>query len=705
MRSSTRSPAEAVTAEGGVIEPRPSGLPARIGPVLFIAVGLVVATLLAAVHLTQGSAAVGLPELVAVLTDGTDGQDAAVLVASRLPRLAAGLLVGVALGAAGLVMQSVSRNLLASPDTLAVNAGSYLAVVTVAAFGLVLPVAGGGAVAFVGGLAAAALVLGLAGGVGRSGGTVRLVLAGSALALALTALTTMLLLLFPERTTGLYAWNSGSLAQTGMEPVAQLWPVIAVAVIVLLAFSRQFDLVTLGEDAATVLGVRVRRTRLVGIVVAVLLSAVAVTVAGPIGFVGLAAPAIARLIAQRVPGMQRHAVLIPAAALVGVIVVLGADVLLRLVFGGQAAVEVPTGVVTTIFGAVFLVALAMRARASSDSGGGFTIGVGLTRRGRIITIAAAAALLVAVAIVSLMLGDAKMLGGDLLNWITGNAGPLVEFVMSTRAPRVAAAILAGAAFALAGAVVQAVSRNPLAEPAILGVTGGAGVGAVLVITVWPLATFLAVTTGGLLGAGAAAILVFSLALRGGLASTRLILVGLGVWAATNAMVSMLIIATDPYNAAKALTWMSGSTYGRTFPQLIPLLVVLAVALPLLVAARRELDVLAFDDDIPRVLGIRLGRTRLALLAVSVALTAAAVAAVGVIGFVGLVAPHAARALVGARHALVLPLTALLGALLVCVADTLGRTVIAPGQLPAGLLTAVVGAPYFVWLLWRARRSA
>jgi ferric hydroxamate transport system permease protein len=705
MRSSTRSPAEAVTAEGGVIEPRPSGLPARIGPVLFIAVGLVVATLLAAVHLTQGSAAVGLPELVAVLTDGTDGQDAAVLVASRLPRLAAGLLVGVALGAAGLVMQSVSRNLLASPDTLAVNAGSYLAVVTVAAFGLVLPVAGGGAVAFVGGLAAAALVLGLAGGVGRSGGTVRLVLAGSALALALTALTTMLLLLFPERTTGLYAWNSGSLAQTGMEPVAQLWPVIAVAVIVLLAFSRQFDLVTLGEDAATVLGVRVRRTRLVGIVVAVLLSAVAVTVAGPIGFVGLAAPAIARLIAQRVPGMQRHAVLIPAAALVGVIVVLGADVLLRLVFGGQAAVEVPTGVVTTIFGAVFLVALAMRARASSDSGGGFTIGVGLTRRGRIITIAAAAALLVAVAIVSLMLGDAKMLGGDLLNWITGNAGPLVEFVMSTRAPRVAAAILAGAAFALAGAVVQAVSRNPLAEPAILGVTGGAGVGAVLVITVWPLATFLAVTTGGLLGAGAAAILVFSLALRGGLASTRLILVGLGVWAATNAMVSMLIIATDPYNAAKALTWMSGSTYGRTFPQLIPLLVVLAVALPLLVAARRELDVLAFDDDIPRVLGIRLGRTRFALLAVSVALTAAAVAAVGVIGFVGLVAPHAARALVGARHALVLPLTALLGALLVCVADTLGRTVIAPGQLPAGLLTAVVGAPYFVWLLWRARRSA
>jgi len=380
-------------------------------------------------------------------------------------------------------------------------------------------------------------------------------------------------------------------------------------------------------------------------------------------------------------------------------------VLLRLAFGGQAAVEVPTGVVTTIFGAVFLVALALRARAASEAGTGFVVGAGLSRRGRGIVIASSVVVLVALAFASLLLGDAKLLGGDVLNWLTGQAGPLVEFVMNTRAPRVAAAILAGAALALAGTVVQAVSRNPLAEPAILGVTGGAGVGAVLVITFWPLATFLGVTTGGLVGAALAAVIVFGLSLRGGLASTRLILVGLGVSSAAAAMTSMLIIATDPYNAAKALTWMSGSTYGRTFPQLIPLLLVLVASLPILASTRRELDLLAFDDDTPRVLGVRLGPARLGLLAVAVALTATAVSAVGVVGFVGLVAPHAARALVGARHGLVLPLASLLGAVLVCLADTLGRTVIAPAQLPAGLLTAVVGAPYFVWLLWRARRTA
>src|SRR5687768_13406419 len=243
-----------VQTPGGAAKP-------RLGAILLIALGLVVAALLAAVHVTQGSANVGLPELLGLLLGGSDDQAAAVLVASRMPRLAAGVLVGVALGVAGLVMQSVSRNVLASPDTLAVNAGSYFAVVAVAAFGIVLPIAGGGAVAFLGGLAAAALVLGLSAGGGRGGGTVRLVLAGSAIALALTALTTMLLLLHPERTEGLYAWGNGTLAQTGMEPMLQFGPVVLVAVGALLLFARQFDLVALGDDTATVLGVRVRRTR------------------------------------------------------------------------------------------------------------------------------------------------------------------------------------------------------------------------------------------------------------------------------------------------------------------------------------------------------------------------------------------------------------------------------------------------------------
>lgn len=134
-----------------------------------------------------------------------------------------------------------------------------------------------------------------------------------------------------------------------------------------------------------------------------------------------------------------------------------------------------------------------------------------------------------------------------------------------------------------------------------------------------------------------------------------------------------------------------------------MLAALAVALPLLAVRRRELDLIGLDADTPRLLGMRLGTTRLGLLGIAVVLTAAAVAAVGVIGFVGLVAPHAARAVVGQRHGRVLPVAALMGSLLlVVVADMIGRTVIAPAQIPVGVVTAVIGAPYFGWLLWRSK---
>jgi ABC-type Fe3+-siderophore transport system permease subunit len=696
------------------LQPSPSRLPGTVRPTtgsdgpasrrlrlgVVFATGLVLAAVLAVVHLSQGTAGVDGSDLFAFLTGSGDDQAGAVLVSSRLPRLLAGLLVGVALGVAGAVMQTVARNVLASPDTLAVNAGAYLAIVAAAAFGVTLPLLAQGLIAFAGGLAAAALVLGLSAGSGS--GTVRLVLAGSAIALALSALTTVLILLFTEETTGMYAWSAGSLAQTSLDGVSRFGPVVAAGVACLLLLAPKLDVLSLGEDAASVLGLRVRSTQLVGVLLAVLLSAASVTVAGPIGFVGLAAPALVRLLATRVPGLQRHRMLLPASALMGVVVVLGADVLLRAAFGGQAGVDVPTGVVTTLFGAVFLVVLARR---MSDTRALDPHGVTTSARTRRMILVTLAVALTLVAVLSLMLGDTKLLGGDLLNWLTGQSGPVVSFVMDTRLPRVMAAVLAGAALALSGTIVQAVARNPLAEPGILGVTGGAGLGAVLVITLAPVASFWLVTAGGLTGAALASAFVFGLAASGGLNSQRLILIGIGVSAAAAALVSMVIISTDPYNGAKALTWLSGSTYGRTLPQLVPLAVALAVSIPVLGVVHRDIDILAQCDDTPRLLGIRVDRTRLLLLSISVLLAAAAVAAVGVIGFVGLVAPHAARALVGGRSRLVLPTAALLGALLVSVADTLGRTVIAPAQLPAGLLTALVGAPYFVWLLWRSRRTS
>ena len=386
---------------------------------------------------------------------------------------------------------------------------------------------------------------------------------------------------------------------------------------------------------------------------------------------------------------------------------LGADVLARWALGAQVGgVEVPTGVVTSLFGAIFLVVLACRYRSSGPVRPA-PVAHSSRLRGRtgfVVVAVVAAVVTGAAAVGALLLGDAWLLTGDLANRVTGRAGPIVTFVLDARVPRVLAALVAGAALAVAGAIIQAGCRNPLAEPGILGVTSGAGLGAVLVLTLAPTAGTWSITACAFAGAAVASVVVFGLAVRGGLESDRLVLIGVGVAAAANALITVVIVLTDPWSIAKALTWLSGSTYGRTLPLVVPVATVVLLAVPLLWRAHRTLDLLAVDDDTPRVVGVRLERARPLLLGLACLLTATAVTAVGVIAFVGLVAPHAARALVGARHVRVLPVAALLGALLVSVADTLGRTVIAPSQLPAGLLAALVGTPYFVYLLWRSRSA-
>jgi len=646
-------------------------------------------------HLTQGTSGVGATDLLGVFTG--DGAARDVLTGSRLPRMLAGVAVGIALGAAGALFQSLACNSLASPDTLAVNAGAYLAIVAATAAGVSLPLHGEALLAFASAIGAAAVVLFLAGG-GTS--TTRLILAGSALAMTLSAATAALLLLFEQETTGLFAWGSGTLTQFGLRSVTQMAPVILVCLVAAWLLAPRLDLMALGDDTARVLGVPVPLTRIIGTCIAVLLAAAAVTLAGPIGFVGLCAPAAVRLIAHIVPGVMRHRVLVPLSALTGALIVLVADATVRQILGADDALGIPTGVTTTLVGAVLLIVLARRATDSGPArqppaAHGVTAH---TPRRFVVVLLVLAAAAVGCLTLGLMSGYTFLLPGDLLVWARGDAIAIVEFAMSERAPRVAAAILAGAALALSGAVVQAVARNPLAEPGLLGITGGAGLAAVIVITVIGSTSNVAITVAATVGALAAFGLVYGLSWRSGLNSGRLVLVGIGTWVGTSAFTTLLIVHADPWSTPRIFTWMSGSTYDRSWEQVIPVLVALVVALPLALAHRRELDLLSIDDDTPRLVGIRLERVRLLALLLAAVLAATAVSAVGVVGFVGLIAPHAARALVSGRHAFALPVAVLLGAVLLSAADTLGRTVIAPAQIPAGLVVSIIGAPYFLFLL-------
>ncbi|MFE0252255.1 iron ABC transporter permease [Streptomyces sp. NPDC059010] len=692
----------AATATATPPAPTEPATPSRTGAAAVTVALLLLVAALAVVDITQGTASVGAGEVVKALTGRADPADASVVIASRLPRMTAALLVGAVLGMAGTALQAVSRNVLAAPDTLAVNAGSYLALALVAVTSASLPLLASSGVAFAGGLAAAAVVLGLSGLSGAGTGTVRLVLAGSALALGLTAVTEALLLLFPQETQGLFRWNQGSIAQNGFDGVAQLAPLGVAGLLGLLLLARRVDALALGDDAARGIGVPVRATRITAVVLATLLSAAAVTLAGPIGFVGLCAPALVRALARRFRGFTRTRAALAATALTGAALVLGSDVLLRALVPADLAVAVPTGVVTSLVGAVFLIAMATRLKDTAGAAAPDRLHI-RSRAVFVTTTIVLAALLIGVTIAAVLLGDSKLLLGDVANWAQGRAGRTVTFVLDTRVPRVLAALLAGAALALAGTLVQAVTRNPLAEPGVLGVSGGAALGAVLLVTTVPSAGSWGVAGAAFAGAATSSVIVFGLAARGGFQHSRLVLVGIGVATGTTALVSLLIVLTDPFNAAKALTWLSGSTYGRSLPDTAPLAAVLAVGVTAAALRRTELDLVSLDEDTPRLLGLAPARSRLGFLLLSVLLSATAVAAAGTIGFVGLVAPHAARALVGRRHVRVLPVAVLLGAALVCTADLLGRTVIAPAQLGAGLMTAVIGTLYFLHLLVRSRR--
>jgi iron complex transport system permease protein len=280
-----------------------------------------------------------------------------------------------------------------------------------------------------------------------------------------------------------------------------------------------------------------------------------------------------------------------------------------------------------------------------------------------------------------------------------------DFIVNTlRLPRMLVAALVGLALGIAGAILQGLTRNPLADPGILGISAGAGLVAVTLIVVVksapasivPLASF----AGGALVAG----LIYILAWRGGDSPIRLILVGIGLGAVAGAATQLMITFGDPYDVQRALIWLAGSVYGRSWAEFWPLLGWVVVFVPLALLLARDLNALNLGEEVAQGLGSRVPYQRGLLLLTAVALAGATVAAAGTIGFVGLMAPHFARRLVGPDHRGLLPTAGMLGALILVGADLVGRTILAPIELPAGLVTAAIGAPFFIYLLWKQRRT-
>ncbi|MGW5676001.1 FecCD family ABC transporter permease [Streptomyces sp. NPDC003860] len=326
----------------------------------------------------------------------------------------------------------------------------------------------------------------------------------------------------------------------------------------------------------------------------------------------------------------------------------------------------------------------------------------LVHRRSVVVAGALAVLLAAICVAYLSVGESFVPPAEVVKVLLGEESPNELVVGTLRLPRLVTGLLVGAAFGIAGALVQTVARNPLASPDVIGISQGASVVTVAAmtfgVTSYTLLPYLSVA-GGIAAAG----LVYAFAWRGGLHAARFVLIGIGFAIALRSLTTLFMTKGDYLVAQQAQIWMTGSLNGRGWDELAPLAWTLLVLAPAIVWAARAQRTVALDDDTATALGVRLGRVRLGLVALGVLLASMATGTAGPVDFVALLAPQIARRLTRTAQ---LPLlsSALTGAVIVVLADLLARRLFSPTELAVGVLTAAVGAPYLIWLIMRSRTT-
>ncbi|WP_299664902.1 iron ABC transporter permease [uncultured Psychromonas sp.] len=582
-----------------------------------------------------------------------------------LPTLLMAVLCGALLAQSGVVVQTSLGNAFASPSTIGISAGALLGAMVI---NLVIDEPTIWQVwitAFVFALVIAMLILLLSQVIG--GGKLQLILIGMAMSLAVGALSSAIMIYAEQRMDGLFLWGSGNIGQSD----DQLAFTILLPALLLLALPilchRQLDMLSLGDDTANVVGLSVRRWRAILLFIAVLQASLVTAMVGVLGFVGLMAPHIARML-----GFNKTRQQLICASLFGALLVVIAELFSRSL--PVSGFRLPTGVLTVLLGIPFFLYLLSRkkgAMAMQESGFGLAALIKLPKS---IALVLPACFLVVTAMV--FWPDA--LGFQFNAW------------------RMAVAVMAGMGLGMAGCALQALFRNPMASPDISGATSASVLFIIGALQIWPDASRVDLFFWALVGAAIAVCILF-IAMRYQLRVSQLALLGIAISAWCGTIASM-VLTFGAGAASVTVLWLTGTTYGAD-AQIGWLL--LAVTLPCcfaLLMLSRHLDLFTLGEDWGARLGQPLMKLRLFIILLVVLLTAAAVAAVGAIAFVGLLSPHILRLLGQTRHWVLLLGSALVGAWLLLLADGLGRTLIAPFEIASGILVSIIGGLYFICLI-------
>ncbi|MBY5924297.1 MULTISPECIES: Fe(3+)-hydroxamate ABC transporter permease FhuB [unclassified Halomonas] len=616
--------------------------------------------------------------------EGSDIQQA-VLHYTFLPRLCTALVSGACLALAGCVIQQVMRNPLASPSTLGISSGAQLALVVSTIWFPGMLAGGRDIIAMLGGSAATLLVLAISWR--RDLAPLVVVLAGMVVSLYISAINGAVMLFHHESLKNVLMWGAGALDQAGWHDSQQLLLRLAVAIAVAGVLAPRLALLDLEAASARSLGASLVRLRVAGLGLAILLTGSVVSAVGLIGFIGLAAPMLVKLAGARTLAQR-----LVWSTIVGGLLLLVTDLAVQCL-AMWTAIHLPTGAVSAALGAPLLLWLLPRLHLSSGRPSPVTAGprpsVSPRRTLWILTVL----LLLAIGIALFASVEPPS-----LTW-TLPGTTAWDDIAPWRLPRVATAASAGLILALAGTVLQRVTGNPMASPEVLGISAGVAMGVIALLLLPFHITPLSSVAGGLPGALVALTILVACTARQSFAPTRLLLTGVAISALLDSVQTIALSSGDP-RIQQLLSWLSGSTYYASATSSIWLMGISLTLAALLAAFIRWLDILPLGVASASALGINITASRAILLGLVVLMTLAATLSVGPLTFIGLLAPHMARQLGFSRARDQLLAAACLGASVMVFADWIGRQLLMPYQLPAGMVAAIIGGAYFMWGLGR-----
>nr|WP_244151977.1 Fe(3+)-hydroxamate ABC transporter permease FhuB [Rodentibacter myodis] len=627
-----------------------------------------------------------LPENTAIwqLFQHSDNLDLLLLQSYTLPRIAIALLAGGSLAFAGLLLQQVMGNPLASDSTLGINSGAQFSLFLTAIFAPHLLEYGSGFIAFVGALLSLLLVMTLA--MRKTLSPLLLILAGLVVNLYFGAFTSMMMLFYPEESRGLAQWGAGSLVQESWWDSQILLLQSAVGFAFIFLLRRPLSILALNDHNAKSLGVPVGKLRFIAVLVSAYLIASVVSAVGMIGFIGLAAPTLVRQL-----GVRSFAWQLISSFLVGALLLALTDLTLQLLHF-YYRINLPTGAVTALLGTPLLLWLMFR--ALPQTGRLISPSIQKHRQYRPLFTWWIVALLAISFVIALCFGKGTLNA----QWeVIFPTHPLHSEILALRYPRLLIAISAGILLSIAGVLLQRLTLNPMASPELLGVSSGAGMGILVLLFVFSAQHALWFWLAGIGGALVALMVLATINGRNGMLPEKVLLTGISLSALFDTLQRIAIASGDP-RANQLISWTSGSTQNLDATLSVPFILLAIFLLAISLLFSRWLDLLSLQTPMAQALGLNIQRTRWIIIIFSAVLAALATLIIGPLSFIGLLVPHLTHFLGVHKARTQLLLSALLGSTIMLIADWIGRQILFPYEIPAGLVATLVGGTYLLLMM-------